>query len=246
MSSPAQTLTSAEFENLRRLDTCTASNAIERFDVRLRNEGFVRGAAQCQFPELGPMLGYAAPAVIRSSTAPMTGRCYYDRMDWWEYLTSIRQPRVLVLQDVDPIPGLGALIGGIHAGIAMALRCVGCLTNGSVRDLPQVKQLGFHLFAGGISVSHAYAHIVEFGEPVEIGGLKIRPGELLHGDVHGVHLVPLSIAARVPEMADRILDVEQNLMRYCRSSQFSLHGLGEQIERMSHTVAESRRGERLV
>ncbi|MGO9242056.1 MAG: RraA family protein [Bryobacteraceae bacterium] len=240
MTNPVRTLNPAEFESLRLLSTCTASNAIERFEVRPRNEGFVRATARCQFPRMGHMLGYAAPAVVRASNAPLGGRCYYDRMDWWHYLTTIPEPRVIVIQDLDPIPGIGAFVGEIHASIALALHCVGCVTNGSVRDLEQVEKLGFHLFAGGAAISHAYAHIVEFGEPVEIGGLRIRPGDLLHGDRHGVHLIPSSIASKVPAMAQQILETEQRLTRFCNSPGFSLHTLAEEIEKATSTFTAER------
>ena len=89
-------------------------------------------------------------------------------------------------------------MGEIHAAIGIALNCVGCVTNGAVRDLPAVEAMGFQLFASRTSVSHAYAHIVEFGEPVEIDGLKISSGDLLHGDRHGVLTIPLSIATQIP------------------------------------------------
>ena len=107
------------------------------------------------------------------------------------------KPRVIVLQDADHEPGLGAFVGEIHATIGLALNCVGCVTNGAVRDLPAVEATGFQLFARHVSVSHAYAHITEFGEPVEIDGLKISSGDLLFGDLHGVLSIPLSIAAQV-------------------------------------------------
>ena len=103
-------VSNAVLENLRLLDTCSVSNAIERFNVRLRNEGFVSGAMKCRFPKLPPMLGYAVTGRVRTSTAPARGGCYFDRMDWWEYLASIPEPRIIVLQDVDRTPGLGALV----------------------------------------------------------------------------------------------------------------------------------------
>ena len=183
-------VSSADLEKLKAFDSCTVSNAIERLDVRLRNEGFVSGAARCRFPRLPPMVGYAATARIRTASPPMSHRCYYDRMDWWNYVASLPEPRVMVLQDADHKPGLGAFVGEIHAAIGVALNCVGCVTNGAVRDLPAVEALGFQLYAGHTSVSHAYAHIIEFGEPVEIGGLKISSGDLLHGDRHGVLTIP--------------------------------------------------------
>lgn len=220
------TLPAGDFAQLQQLDTCTVSNAIERFKVRLRNEGFVHGTVRCRFPDFSSMLGYAAPARVRSSSAPMTGRCYYDRMDWWEYLLTIPEPRIMILQDVDHQPGIGAFVGEIHAQICLALRCVGCVTNGAVRDLPAIRKAGFHLFSGSLAVSHSYAHIVDFGEPVEIGGLKIEPGDLLHGDRHGVHTIPLEIAHEIPAMAARLGAEERTLIDFCRSTDFSLTGLG--------------------
>ncbi|HTR38734.1 MAG TPA: RraA family protein [Bryobacteraceae bacterium] len=222
-----------DLNKLRAFDTCTVSNAIERLDVRLRNEGFVAHEVRCQFPDLSPMVGYAATARIRTSSPPMTQRCYYDRPDWWNYVASVPEPRVMVLQDVDHNLGLGAFVGEIHAVIGQVLRCVGCVTNGSVRDLPEVEAIGFHLFAGSVSVSHAYAHIIEFGEPVEIGGLKIESGDLLHGDRHGVLKIPFSIASQVPEEAYKVRCEEKELIEYCKSPGFSLDELTERIRSAS-------------
>jgi 4-hydroxy-4-methyl-2-oxoglutarate aldolase len=216
-------------DKLRALDTCTVSNAIERLNVRLRNEGFVAGVLQCRFPELPPMVGYAATGRIRTASPPMTHRCYYDRMDWWDYVASLPEPRVMVLQDVDPKPGVGAFVGEIHATIGLALECVGCVTNGGVRDLPAVGRLGFQLFSGSLAVSHSYAHIVEFGEPVEIGGLKISPGDLIHGDRHGVLAIPGGTIDEIPGVASQILAEEQGLKEFCHSPEFSLAGLAERL-----------------
>jgi 4-hydroxy-4-methyl-2-oxoglutarate aldolase len=221
------------FDKLKTLDTCTASNAIERLNVRLRNEGFIAGALRCRFPALKTMLGYAVTGRIRSSSPPMSGRCYYDRMDFWKYLTTLPEPRVLVLEDVDHQPGLGAFVGEIHAAIGLALNCIGYVTNGAVRDLPEVKALGFHLFSGSVSVSHAYAHLVDFGDPVTIGGLKIAPGDLIHGDCHGVQTIPLEIAARVPDEAERVMSAENEFKQFCQSPQFSLDRLSKRLKELS-------------
>jgi 4-hydroxy-4-methyl-2-oxoglutarate aldolase len=223
------TLSTKDLENLGSFDTCTVSNAIELLNVRLRNEGFISGTAQCHFPNLGPMVGYAATGRIRTASPPMTHRCYYDRMDWWNYVASVPEPRVIVLQDVEPTPGVGAFVGEIHASIGRALKCIGVVTNGAVRDLPAVEALGFQLFAGSVAVSHAYAHIIEFGEPVEIGGLKIHSGDLIHGDRHGVLAIPLAVAADVPAEAAKFVQEERELVRFCNSPRFSLQALSERI-----------------
>jgi regulator of RNase E activity RraA len=154
-------------------------------------------------------------------------------MDWWTYLDSMPGPRVMVLQDADDSPGLGALVGEVHATIAQSLNCVGCVTNGAVRDLAGVEALGFPLFSGSVSVSHAYAHIADFGNPVEIGGLVFHPGDLVHGDRNGVHVIPLEIAEEIPEAVRRIEAEERELISYCRSGSFSLKGLAEKLRLVS-------------
>ena len=232
-------LSSGAFEKLSRLDTCTVSNAIEKFSVRLRNEGFVAGTVRARFPQLPPMLGYAATARVRTSSTPVKGRPYFDRMDFWEFVESIPRPAVLVLQDVDPNPGFGALVGEIHATIAQALGCTGCVTNGAVRDLAPVEGLKFPLFSRRISVTHAYAHIVDFGNPVEIGGLMIQPADLVHGDRNGVHSIPLEIAEQIPDMAQRIEAEEDALTRFCRSSEFSLGGLSRLMRQVGQETLQS-------
>lgn len=111
------------------------------------------------FPNLPPTLGYAVTGKMRSTTTPVGGRAYHENMHWWRYLASIPEPRVMVVQDADERPGAGALVGELHDTIGLALRCIGYITNGAVRDLPAVERLGFQLFAGNVAVSHMYAHI---------------------------------------------------------------------------------------
>jgi 4-hydroxy-4-methyl-2-oxoglutarate aldolase len=224
-------------ERLRELDACTVSNAIERFDVRLRNEGFTNISVRCLTPGLRPMLGYAVTGRIRTASAPISRNWYFDHMDFWEYLAAAPAPRVIVLKDMDAKPGFGALFGEIHAQISRALSCVGYVTNGAVRDLPEIERLGFHLFASGVSVSHAYAHVVDFGEPVEIGGLVVRPGDLLHGDLHGGVSVPAAIAGEIPKVAAELLSQERELIQLCQSGHFSMEKLRNQIERTRHAAS---------
>lgn len=222
MESP---LNPEQLQALSRLDASTLANAIETFHERLRNEGFVDHTVRCLFPRLQPMLGYAATVKIRGAAPPTADGAYPDRTDWWDYILSLPTPRVVVVHDVSSHPGLGSLVGAVHMNILRALHCVGVVTNGSVRDIPSAESGGFHFFAGSVSVSHAYVHIVEIGNPVEIGGLKIQSGDLLHGDLHGVQSIPLDIAARIPAVAAQIAAREQEIIALCRSPEFSLEKL---------------------
>jgi regulator of RNase E activity RraA len=217
--------TPEDLEALRGWDACTLANAIETFEVRLRNEGFSDGALRCLFPRLAPMVGYAATIKIRGSAPPTAAGLYAQRTDWWDYVQSLPKPHIIVAQDIASHPGLGALIGEVHFNIERALGCVGIVTNGAVRSLPTAEALGFQIFAGNVSVSHAYTHIVEFGTPVEVDGLEVSSGDLLHGDQHGVQSIPISLAAQLPAVAARISAKKQAIIALCQSPEFTLEKL---------------------
>jgi regulator of RNase E activity RraA len=99
------------------------------------------------------------------------------------------------------------------------------VTNGCVRDLDEVRALGFHFFAAGACVSHAYVHLLDFGQPVALGGLTVRTGDLIHADKHGVLVVPSDIAAKIPEAVATVCQREQLLLEHCQSPAFSLEEL---------------------
>jgi 4-hydroxy-4-methyl-2-oxoglutarate aldolase len=218
-------LTLEQLEALGRLGTCAVTNAIETFGLRLRNAGFANSAVHCCFEDLPPVVGYAVTARIRTAVPPMLGPTYVDRTDWWATLLDVPPPRIVVLEDADVRPGLGALVGEVHANILRALGCRGLVTNGAVRDLPQLHALGFQCFACHATPSHAYAHIFEFGTGVDVGGLRIEPGELLHGDRHGLVKIPLQIASAIPGVAAAMAADERPLIQLCQSPDFSLDKL---------------------
>jgi regulator of RNase E activity RraA len=225
-------LSSALLDQLRKLSTCIVSNAIETFDSRLRNTGFTNSTVRCIFPELPTLVGYATTVRIRTADPPMEGHTYYARPDWWRYLQTIPEPRVVVIQDLDHRPGLGAFVGEIHANILLALGCAGIVTNGAVRGLPAIQAARFQMFAGNVSVSHAYAHVFDFGGTVEVGGMNVQPGDLIQGDLHGVLTIPREIADRIPAAADDILRKRQTLIELCRSKGFTVEKLREAVERI--------------
>jgi 4-hydroxy-4-methyl-2-oxoglutarate aldolase len=222
----------AQLEQFRSLTTCLVASAVETFRVRLPNTGFADSSIRCIFQDQPAMTGYAVTARMRSSNPRMESAKtydYYDRTDWWNNILTIPAPRVVVIEDVDNPPGLGAFVGEVHANILLALGCVGIVTNGAVRDLPDIHPTEFQMFAGNVSVSHAYSHVFDFGSVVQVGGLSVRPGDLIHGDLHGVQTVPLEIADKVPALAREIRQRRQDLVGLRRSAGFTLEKLRQAI-----------------
>lgn len=226
MPSTYSSLSKADFHELQALDTCSVANAIERFNLQLRNEGYTEGGLTCRFPEMASMLGYAFTLQVRSS-APPTKRSAYDleNTNWWDGLLALPLPRILVIQDMDRHPGVGALVGELHVEILKALGCIGVVTNGAVRDINRVKTLEFHMFSGHLSVSHSYSHVLQSGVRVQIGGLEISAGDLLHGDEHGIIRVPKELASRIPKTAVALRLKEAEIAAFCKEPTFSIEEL---------------------
>jgi len=207
-------------EALRKITSPSVANAIETFKVRPRSQGQMSSEIRALFPELGPLVGYAVTAVIRAEPEPLDGH-RASTFGWWDYVLSIPAPRVIVVHDLDEPRGQGAQWGEVQANIHRALGCVGTVTDGSVRDLDEVRALGFQFVAAHVSVSHAYVHMVDFGLPIKVGGLWVKPGDLIHADQHGVVTIPADIAGRIPEAVAKIEADERKIIEVCQSKEFT-------------------------
>lgn len=222
-------LSEEELDAFRRLDTCIVEDAIETFDLRARNTGFANSSVRCLFEDFPPMVGYAATARLRTGDRPMSGRSFSDRTDWWQSILDVPPPRVVVLEDIDDEPGVGAFVGDVHAAMLKALGCTGYVTNGAVRKVRAVHGMGFHLFARNVSMSHAYARIIDYGCPIRVGGMQVQPGDLLYGDRHGVLSVPRQIAAEIPRVAAQLVERNHQVMAVCASPAFSVEKLRQAL-----------------
>lgn len=176
--------TRAELDFLLRVDSPTMANAIERFGVRDRTEGFFGGDIQCAFPELGNMVGRALTVTMSNAPGPLAQREGYWRM--WHALEEMEGPTVLVIADVSGAPSRVAYAGEIMSRLAARLGGVGMVTDGALRDVAEVRALGFHYFMRFPVVSHANYEIVSVGDPVNLGGQRVMTGDLLHGDQNGI------------------------------------------------------------
>ncbi len=217
----SKVLTREQLDAIQRFDTCTIANAIECFGIRLRNEGFTRPGLNSI---LGPderILGYAATFRIKSADPPVTGGRFDDRTDWWSEIERLPRPRIAVYESRDTDSGAGACIGEVHAAILKAFGCSGVITNGSVRDLGGIRELGLPVFAASITVSHSFMHVIDFSAPVEIFGLKIQQGDLLYADCHGVLAIPIEIAAELPEVAERMHGQDRRIIELCQAPDFT-------------------------
>ncbi|MCX8038192.1 MAG: RraA family protein [Candidatus Sumerlaeia bacterium] len=217
-------LTLAEIEALKRFTTPTVSNAIELLGYEANDIRFMSAEIRCFFPDLGPMVGFAATATIvtEKETAKLGHPVPYEH---WKAVLQVPAPRVIVVQDLDEPPAVGAWWGEVNSNIHRALGAVGVVTNGGVRDLDEVHAMGFHFFAAAVNVSHCYCHCMDYGRPVKVGGVWIRPGDLIHADQHGVVVVPQDIVKEIPAAVKKLEAAERKIIDLCKSPDFTVEKL---------------------
>jgi regulator of RNase E activity RraA len=207
---------------LRSVDSPTIANAIENLHARDRCEGYIGGSVRCMFPELGVMLGYALTVTMDSQPGPVADREGHGRM--WAALLQMPQPSVVVVQDLTGMPTRTAYFGEVMASVAKACGAVGIISDGGVRDIAEVRAMGLHYFAPYPVVSHGNFRIVDVGAPVTLDGQRIDSGDLLHGDLNGIVVVPGDLVPQLPDAVDQVRRRERKMLDFIRGPEFTLKG----------------------
>ena len=227
MQSVQETLSIIDY--LKTIDTPTLANAIELLKVRPQSEGFTPLGIRALFPEFGRMCGYAVTAQVEtvSQSEPFDIARF---MELYRAVEAAPKPAVVVLQEIGGHADYAAHCGEVMATFFTRLGAIGLVSDCAVRDLPEVHALGFHYFARGSVASHANFRIVRSDVPVNVMGMVVRPGDLLHGDVNGLLSVPTTDVEALAEQVDLIRKRERRLMDYVRGANFSLNGVSDLVE----------------
>jgi regulator of RNase E activity RraA len=219
------------FAQLRKIRTPILYDTIERFNLRPRNEGYLDTSIRCILPSLGAIVGYACTGKIAAELPPSPRDTVVPSREVWSYVARGPKPSIMVVQDMDQPPARGCAWGDVSASIFTALGCVGAITNGGVRDLPEVEALKFPVFASSPVVGHAYIRYVGFGTPVKVGGQVIHPGDLLHADMHGVLIIPPQVELEdLVRRAHAFMASEKTAISYFTSGKFDIDEAVRQME----------------
>lgn len=211
---------------LRGFDTPTICNLIEQFDVRPRTAGYMDERIQAQCPEMPPMVGFASPVTVRSIQSPEGDGSYNWLHEHVSRFAELPDDVVVVQQDLDS-PKVAATFGEVMCSTYQSFGAVGIVSSGSARDIDQVRELGFPMFTDGAICSHGYFHTVQIHVPINVGGIQINVGDLLHGDVNGVTTIPLDIVDELAGIADEFVAAENIIIHTVRGKNATLAGLRE-------------------
>lgn len=223
--------TQQDLEALRQWDTPTICNALEVVVPQRRGHGFTVRPLVAADPKLPPICGLARTGTIRAAVP--SPRAKEDaramRIAWYEYVARAALPTVVVVQDLDDTPGTGAFWGEVQSNVHKALNCLGCVTNGSIRDIDMLAP-GFQLLAGAVNPSHAYVHTVAFGQEVTVHGMHVAHEDVVHADRHGAVVIPHDAVRQIPAAIDLLVRREKVILDMCRDPGFSVEKLREALQ----------------
>jgi regulator of RNase E activity RraA len=219
-------LSAAELKQLAKYDSPTIANVIELFEVRPRSAGFMDKRIRACFPEMPPIVGYASTATMRTAYARAEGAVYASLDEQVARFDELPGPAIVVFQDVDD-PPVGATFGEIMCSSYQCFGALGIITSGPARDLDQVRALGFAAFSDGVVVSHSYSHITSIHQTVRVGGMEVRPGDLLHADANGVCSIPNEIASEVAQAAAEFVACEAVVIEFAKSGRRDVKAYAE-------------------
>lgn len=232
-------------DKLSTFDTPTICNIVELYQIRPRHTGYMDARIQACFPEMPPVVGFAATATFRASGPPRQQDAYASTELQVERFEELSGPPIVVFQDLDN-PTVAATFGEVMCTTYQVFGAVGLITSGAGRDLEQVRALNFSVFTSGTISAHGFCHILQTHVPVHVGGLVIYPDDLLHGDLNGVTTIPLEIASEVASIGDEFVAAEQIILDALHTENPSLKLLREataaakaRIEALSNEVSRA-------
>lgn len=227
----------ATLQLMGRYDTPTVCNVIELFAVRPRNAGYMDARIRSCFPEMPPMVGYASTATYRGAFERGEGSSYATLDEQVRAFGELPGPAIVVFQDLDD-PPVSATFGEVMCSTYQAFGAAGLITSGAARDLDQVRRIGFPVFAGGAICSHGYSHFTSIHEPVRVGGIVVRPGDLLHADANGVTTVPREIATEVAGACEEYMACEAVVLDFLKTGLKNVGAYSEARQECMRRIGE--------
>jgi hypothetical protein len=219
--------TTADLDTLRQWDTPTICNGLELIEPGRRAVGFTVEPMVAADPKLPPIVGLARTGLIRARESPRGP--VPPREEWYDYVAADGLPTVALLQDIDDRPGYGAFWGEVQSTVHLALGVVGCVTNGSFRDLGMLAP-GFQIIGGRIGPSHSHVHMVQMRCEVNVFGMLATHDDVIHADFHGAVVIPASAVQRLPDAIQLVVRREKVILDAARAPGFTSARMREALK----------------
>jgi regulator of RNase E activity RraA len=221
-----QTIDEGLLALLQKVDTPTVCNAIEVAQGQRGFNNFTHNTMLCSSPEQSTIVGFARTAKIAGKQPPEipADEVRRRRMDYFRSMAEGARPGIAVIEDVDFPQCVSAWWGEVHTTVHKGLGLSGAVTNGVMRDLGDLEP-GFPVLAGSVGPSHAFVHVREVGTPVNVFGMTVHEGDLVHADRHGALVIPAEVIPGLKAAIEKLLATEQLILGPAREPGFNFEKL---------------------
>jgi regulator of RNase E activity RraA len=161
----------------------------------------------------GVIVGYAVTAQIAAIEPPTESVSVIRerRMGYYRAMSESVKPSIAVVEDLDYPNCIGAFWGEVNTTIHKGFGMSGALTNGVMRDL------------GDIGPSHGFVHVRSVNQPVNIFGMNIKPGDLVHADRHGAVVIPIDVIDDLEASILKMQETERLVLDPARKKGFDFN-----------------------
>ncbi len=207
-------------KKLEKFDTPTICNALEMIDANRKNFGYTRESFFCLRPNMHPIAGLAKTATMRSlgPSEKNTAQLKQERVQYYKYVYEGDYPKILILQDLDGLNrGHGPFFGEFNTRVHKFLGCVGVVTDSSIRDYQNLPE-DIQILSAGLKPSHGNVHIVNYDSQVNVNGMIVTPGDVVHADIHGAVTFPVELIEQVILNAELFMESEAPVINACKNS----------------------------
>lgn len=183
---------------------------------------------KCMYPELGRRVGYAVTCVYEMPDPS------FQRLGFGDVLKAIEaspKPVILVIKQNIPeeIKKKNGLSGGNMTTAMKTLGCVGCISDGPSRDIDEIREMDFQYMLTGVCAGHGNFSVGAVNVPVNVCGMDVAPGEIIHMDENGAVKFPADKIDQVADLAARLAEVEKKRMadiRACKTAEEIIRVMG--------------------
>lgn len=190
-------------EQLADFDTALIANTIGYVDPTPVHEWYMSGSIGSLTPTVGPTVGVAMTLEMDTSTPGNQA----DMELYYDLLTAIEQsssPIVVIMKAVGSRPDHECILGDGMVKMMHSVGCVGAVTDGGVRDIEGILSVPFGVYARGRTIHHCAIRCARLNHPVDIGGITVSPGDLIHANMGGVIKIPPACREQLPAQATQM------------------------------------------
>lgn len=213
-------------KELENYDTPTITNVVATYPNDKENclglyhpwqgEWYTDMTLKCMYPELGPVCGYAVTCVYGLPDPDY--KRHSNIADVVKAINDSPKPVILAVKQNFPenIKKINGLLGGNMMTAFQAAGCVGVLTDGPSRDVDEIRPFGIQYMLTGVTPGHGGFALQATDVPVNICGMGVQTGEIIHMDENGAVKFPREYLEDVLVRAKRLIEKEQKMQEALR------------------------------